>query len=627
VSDITFESIELRNFLSFGNLTTTISLDQRGTTHIIGENLDDNVASGAGKTAVLSALAYALFDKVPSKISKERLINNKNGDKPVTMEVKTTFMKDGHRYVIRRARGVNAGLSLTESGKDITPANSGHFNDKVEEIVGFSYNLFEKIILFNGNTKPFLDFSVGDQRALIEELFRITTLSKKAAALKKMATQTDKDIAVQRSLIKQQEVSNENYHKRVADAKLRVKRWEEQREVDLAKITGDISKFDSIDFETEETLHAEILKMESTLYPVRNTIDHLTATRRLTEREIFPRSIELSMIVAELAKIERDLTKIKNEIGHLLDSKCPYCLQDFSEARFKIAALVQEQAALEIKQSSQEETMTALQAEEVEFKSARTVRLNELDEQISVKQGELTELLSSLNEYKSGLLYQTAKAMHDAKSNMSVIQDRLLKMMGETNPHVEAVKTLESEGEVPVDHQGLQVLLDLQEHQTFLVKLLTDKNSFIRKNIISKTIPFLNKRIGYYTQKLNLPHIVLFQPDMSCEISEHGLPLDHGNLSNGEKKKLNLGLCMAFRDVLTYLHAKVNVLFTDEIDGGSISGNDVDALIGLLKAKAWDDEIGIYIVSHRPEFEGRCDRSIIVRKERGFSTIINMPED
>ena len=197
------------------------------------------------------------------------------------------------------------------------------------------------------------------------------------------------------------------------------------------------------------------------------------------------------------------------------------------------------------------------------------------------------------------------------------MQSRLTKLMGETNPHKSAIDSLEAEGEVVVEYDKLEALLKLQEHQQFLVKLLMDKNSFIRKNIVSKTIPFLNKRIGYYTEKLLLPHLAMFQPDMSCEISQYGRTLDHGNLSNGEKKRLNLSLCLAFRDVLTYLHSRVNVLFTDEIDGGSLDSNCIDSLISLLKHKAWDDNLGIYIISHRPEFDGRCDRNLVVRKERG----------
>ncbi len=209
---------------------------------------------------------------------------------------------------------------------------------------------------------------------------------------------------------------------------------------------------------------------------------------------------------------------------------------------------------------------------------------------------------------------------------MSSLQDKLESLLSATNPHVEAYESLKLEGDVKVDSDKLDELENTKEHQKFLIKLLTDKNSFIRKHLVSQTIPYLNKRIAFYSENLNLPHVVTFQPDMSCEIMQFGRELDHGNLSNGEKKKLNLSLCLAFRDVLTYLHNKVNVLFTDEIDGGSLSGIDIESLISTIKRKAWDDDISIFIISHRQEFEGKCDKNLVIRKEGGFSNIILQPD-
>jgi ABC-type glutathione transport system ATPase component len=193
------------------------------------------------------------------------------------------------------------------------------------------------------------------------------------------------------------------------------------------------------------------------------------------------------------------------------------------------------------------------------------------------------------------------------------------------NPYRTQLEYLAANEPVPPSQdteRELNRLITLQDHQKLLLKLLTDKNSFIRKAIISKTLPFLNKRIAFYTERLGLPHVVKFQPDMSCEITQHGRELDHGNLSNGEKKRLNLSLCLSFRDALSYIHSRVNVLFTDEIDGGSLDEQAVNNVISLLKHKAWDDNLSIFIISHRPEFDGRCDRTLTVRKESGFSSII-----
>jgi DNA repair exonuclease SbcCD ATPase subunit len=126
----------------------------------------------------------------------------------------------------------------------------------------------------------------------------------------------------------------------------------------------------------------------------------------------------------------------------------------------------------------------------------------------------------------------------------------------------------------------------------------------------------------HYTKETGLPHVVKFDDDMSCTVSEYGRELDFGNLSGGEKKRVNLSLSLAFRDVLHHLHARVNCLFIDEIDG-SLDGSGVENIFKLLKQKTRDEGLGLWIISHRPEAVGRFDRSIIIRKEHGFSRILD----
>jgi len=613
--------------MSFGNLPTTIQLDEPGTTLIVGENLDDGGSSGAGKTTLISAISYACYDKIPSGVSKDRLINQTNDKKNTSMEVTFSFTTNGHVYTVIRKRGAMGGIQLLEDDKDVTPASAGAFNCKIEELLGVSYNLFSQVILFNGNSRPFLDFSVGDQRALIEELFRITTLSRKANACKKRVGQTDKDISLQKLLIQQQQKQNENYRRHLTEAKERAERWEEQRTIDLQKILDDIKILNEIDFETNESLLNEVDTLQSALTPFQSEARELNTKLTAKKTERFSKKTEMALLEANVVKKSAELKKNASELTHLADSKCPYCLQKFEDAKGKIVELEEKKRTLTQEIIDDQERLEILKSEEKTFLEDIKISAANLTIQIEAKQQETVDLVAGINEIKSALLYPTIKELLLAKNSITALQSQLVKLSSNINPHVESINSLTTEGEVKVDHDKLEELITLQDHQQFLVKLLMDKNSFIRKNIISKTLPFLNKRIGYYTEKLNLPHLTVFQSDMSCQITQYGRELDHGNLSNGEKKKLNLSICLAFRDVLTYLHSKVNVLFTDEIDGGSISGHDVDSLITLIKHKAWDDKLGIYIISHRPEFDGRCDRNLIVRKERGFSNIITQPDE
>ena len=627
MSEVIFEEIEFKNFMSFGNIPTTVRLDDPGTTLIMGENLDAGGSSGAGKTTLINVLSYAAYDKIMSGVSKDRLINQTNDKKNTSMEAKFTFRTNGHVYKIHRRRGAIGGLQLFEDGHDITPASSGAFNAKIEELLGFSYNMFSQVILFNGNAKPFLDLSVGDQRTLIEELFKITTLSKKANACKKWVNQTDKDIGLQKLLIQQQQKQNDTYQKRLREARDRVSQWETRQAATIVKVTEDLQFIGAFDFDSEEALLNEITSLQTSLLPLQSQVREVNTQLTSKKNERFSKKTELALLESGLVKKQTDLKKKTGELGHLADLKCPYCLQKYDDAKTKIFTLDAEKLQLEEEIVNDGEAIELLKVAEADFNSAQQLAVEALSTEIKAIQQQIVDLTNSLNEIKGAVTYSSIKELTRARDSIAALQTRIESLRAEPNPYVEAVATLEAEGEIEVGHDKLEELLTLQEHQQFLVKLLMDKNSFIRKNLISKTIPFLNKRIGYYTECLSLPHLIMFQPDMSCEISEYGRPLDHGNLSNGEKKRLNLSLCLAFRDVLTFLHSKVNVLFTDEIDGGSLDSHCVDSLIGLLKRKAWDDELGIYIISHRPEFDGRCDRNLIIRKERGFSTIITQPDE
>ena len=625
--EIIFKKVRFKNFQSFGAQWIEISLLERGTTLIVGENLDDGGSSGAGKTTALAAVSYCLFDKIPSGVSKDRMINRTNDKKNTSMEAEFYFSIGTDEYKVHRSRGVITGVHLYLNDKDITPASVGAVNATIESLVGFSYNLFTQIVLFNGNARCFLDMSVGEQRNLIEELFKITLLTRKSNALKKQASETTREIDLQKALIKQQEVQIETHRKRVKEAQERVERWNDTRSQEVRSLELEINKISNIDFETEEVFHQEIDRLSKLKSELTLEVNQLKYDQNSKEHERSPLSEDRNLRASQIKKKTDEAEVLRSEIGHLESSKCPYCLQDYQDAKIK----------LEEKRSRLNILTAELKVDEIDFRVmddtviADSLRIKtelaEIKKCLTDKNKVLTEVMSEFSAVTSACTFKKLGDAITLKNSLAALQEKLEKKRSEINPHVDAARALEAEGEVKIDRVALDELIDLQVHQQFMVKLLTDKNSYVRKNLISTTTPFLNKRIGYYIERLNLPHVVLFQSDMSCQISQLGRELDHGNLSNGEKKKLNLSICLSFRDVMTYLHTKVNVLFTDEVDGGSLSGGDIDSLITLLKHKAWDEDLSIFVVSHRPEFEGRCDRNLVVRKEGGFSTLITQPDD
>jgi DNA repair exonuclease SbcCD ATPase subunit len=573
---LTLKELTIRNFLGFGNKTEVVDLSSVGTTLILGENIDRGGANGCGKTTIANAICYALYNVPLEKISKERLINTTNNSKHTSMVVTLTFEVNGIDYKIVRSRGADPDTKLYVNGEDKTPDSIDNINKAIVEIIGISFELFRRTVVFLGGDQPFFDMPLSQQRTIIEEMFKITTLSEKAVVLKQLNQNLEKDIAVQQTLTEQQEKAKALHVKHIADAEARIVKWEADKEAKIKTLKAHAEKISTIDFDAQEELHKQN--------------DHLVAIQR-------DHRAMVSEANTQIKALESKIKKAAEELTHLRDAKCPYCLQKFNDAQVKIDEL--------------EAKVTSFTSEVAEFQVAKD------ESQASWDEAEAKRV-----EVAGQLVYSSLNALLSDKANIVGVQSQIKTAEASTNPHLEAYEQLLNEAEVVVDYTKLDAMKSELEHQKFLLKLLVDKNSFIRKKIINKSVPFLNKQIFYHAKQLGLPHIVTFNPDMSCTISEYGRELDYGNLSGGEKKRLNLALSMAFRDMLQHLHTGVNILVVDEVDAGAMDALGVEAIIRSVKLKSSEEKnLGIWVISHRPECVGRFDREMTVKFENGFSAI------
>lgn len=575
-SSLIFKSISIRNFLSFGNYPQTIDFLNQGSVNVLGENLDSAGSNGSGKTGIINALCYALFNKPFGNISLERLINRTNNSKNTQMEVRLAFSKDGVDYEILRSRGAEYTISLIRDGVDITPGKGvTECDNLILDVIGISYELFTRIIVFSGTSVDFLQLPISKQRSLIEELFGISILSEKAKLLKELITNTSSDIKICEAVIKQQETSNKLYKTQVADAIRRVELWDKQNTAEIKNIQLLLEQVNNVNFEEEQTLRTQRENLQE-------DISIITTSLRTSERE------RVNLISSN--------SKDREELSHLENSKCPYCLQDFQSAQDKIATL-------------KEKILSKIN------------RAQELDNEIQNQQTKLTDLRAAQEEIKSNIKYENFSELLNIKTNIVQNQTKLHSLQSAGNPHLEPLQKLFDQGEVEIEFSKLDLLKERLDHQQFLLKLLTDKNSFLRQKIISKNIPFLNKRLNAYTIQLGLPHIVKFDADMSCIVSEFGRELDYDNLSQGEKKRVSTSLMLAFRDMYHHLHGRDNLLFIDELDGGAMDIPGIDAIVRLIKQVTRDEDLSAFIISHHPAVVGRFDQTLLVRKEQGFSSV------
>jgi hypothetical protein len=190
----------------------------------------------------------------------------------------------------------------------------------------------------------------------------------------------------------------------------------------------------------------------------------------------------------------------------------------------------------------------------------------------------------------------------------------------ETDPYSEQIEDMQQQALQVVDYNKINELTKVQDHQEFLLKLLTSKDSFVRKKIIDQNLSYLNARLTHYLDRIGLPHTVKFQNDLSVSIEELGRELDFDNLSRGERNRLILSMSWAFRDVWESLYSPINILFIDEMIDSGLDTQGVENALALLKKMTRERHKSIWLVSHRDELAGRVENILKVVKENGFTS-------
>ena len=206
------------------------------------------------------------------------------------------------------------------------------------------------------------------------------------------------------------------------------------------------------------------------------------------------------------------------------------------------------------------------------------------------------------------------------RSTLESLQQQIQSKQSETDPYTDQISDMEHQALQTVTYDHLNELTRVQEHQEFLLKLLTSKDSFVRKKIIDQNLSYLNARLTWYLDRIGLPHTVKFQNDLSVSIEELGRELDFDNLSRGERNRLILSMSWAFRDVWESLYSPINILFIDEMIDSGLDTQGVENALALLKKMTRERNKSVWLVSHRDELAGRVENILKVVKENGFTS-------
>jgi len=565
---LTIKEITIKNFMSVGNVTQGVLLNDTGLTLVLGNNLDlggDGSRNGTGKTTLVNALSYGLFGLPLTNIRRDNLINKTNGKH---MLVTIEFSCNRVTYRIERGRKPGILKFYVNDSEQIDETDEGQGESKltqkqIDKVLGMTHNMFKHVMALNTYTEPFLAMKQNDQRNLIEELLGITLLSEKAALLKELVKETKDNHKEEEYRIGGIQQANEQIESSINDLQRRSDLWDRKHKENIEELKNKLLELSEVDIDIELQAHKDL--------------EAYSELQRKT-----------SQLDGNIAQIDTKISKLNQDLSSIKDDACYVCGKPLDDELHKKLL------------KTKEDKLKNYTEEVSEYKRER-------------------EDLGSLGKQPI-THYDKISDAYNHKTTLDTLSNQLESKLTETNQYIEQIETLQDKGLQEINWNKINELNNLKEHQEFLLKLLTNKDSFIRKKIIDQNLAYLNTRLKYYLQKLGLPHYVNFQSDLTVEITEHGRDLDFDNLSRGERNRLILGLSFSFRDIFESMNTPINLMFIDELIDSGMDTTGVESALAELKRITRERNKNIFLISHKDELVGRVNDILNVVKEDGFTS-------
>lgn len=698
-----FITLTLKNFLSFGNVEQTVTLNNNPYTVITGfnkdiSNDDSGNKNGVGKSTLFNALHYALFGRaIGNKVTLSNLVNNINKKH---MEVSLTFKKNDILYKIERGRSPNY-LRFYIGEEEITDESLGDSRDTqslIEETIGMNEELFNQTIMLSCGVPIFMNQSTANQKLIIEQVLGVDVITNKINKLKEVIKETKNNINNEEfkisTLKSQQETLKNDYEKQISDYKLQKQNWYNTQESEIKSIEEQIDKLKSIDYDKELRLINELKKYLDNLSKWQNNekakqglissinreqqmLENINKQINLIDSVDFNKELEIINYNEDLKKKEEEYKnqllvkqqlknrynelsngyttlsnekkKVQEKIEKYQSNLCPTCGQilDKEKAEQEVNKLTFElqqydmalhQVDIEILETNAKLSECVEDGKIFDYKQGRYSNIEFLNSDKN-KSSELnaskTEIVGRINELNTELRaydmekpnepseysqFMTINEYYESRSSMYGLVDKLNTIKNQTEPYSNLISDLETKlnSIEPIDESLLKDMLNEQEHNNVLLKLLNAPNSYIRQSILDKSLTYLNTKIKTYLEQLGSTISVKFNSDMTIDMRRKGLDL--GYVSSGEEGRIAIALTLAFRDTWESLTGmECNLLMVDELlDKIGLDVNGKQMMVSCLKHIP---NRNTFLVSHDTEINNQSNRVITIVKEKEFSNI------
>tara|TARA_R100000008_G_scaffold44624_1_gene25966 strand:+ start:400 stop:2112 length:1713 start_codon:yes stop_codon:yes gene_type:complete len=568
---ICFQKIRWRNFLSTGNQWTEIQLDEKSTTIVIGSN-------GAGKSTVLDALTFSLFNKPFRKINKPQLLNSTN-EKDCLVEIE--FKVGSTDWMIRRGMKPNI-FEIHRNGKVLDQmADVGTQQKWLEQnVLKMNYKSFTQIVILGSSTfVPFMQLPVNSRREVIEDLLDIKIFSAMNMIIKdKIRTVRDqvKTLELKKSSLKDKVQMQQNF----------IEELENQAQKNIADKE---SKIQTLLEEENDAMNLNIKLVEE-----------------MDDFQKVMRSYESSS--AMLKKLGNLKGKISNKVSTVTkehkffneNTVCPTCTQGIEE-EFRLNKIKDAHNKKEELESGFQELETAIQKEE-----ERERQFLKLSKEVT----KLTNEISQNNVKISG--YQ--RQVRDLESEIQTITTQL------ENRNSEHEKLAEFNKNLRETYELLGEKKQTIQYHDFAYTLLKDGG--VKTKIIKKYLPLINQQVNKYLQMMdfyiNFKLDEEFNETVQSPIHEN---FSYASFSEGEKMRIDLALLFTWREVARFKNSvNTNLLIMDEVFDSSLDGMGTEEFLKIVRFVI--KGANIFVISHKESLHDKFDGLIRFEKVKGFSRMV-----
>jgi len=569
---ITFQKIRWKNFLSTGDQFSEIDFQQNATNLIVGTN-------GTGKSTVLDALTFSLFNKPFRKINKSQLVNAKN-EKDTQVEVE--FDINGRQYLVRRCMKPNL-FEIEVDGQKMHKQADDRATQKIleENILKVNYKSFTQIVILGSSAfVPFMQLSGSNRREVIEDLLDIRIFSAMNLIIKEK-------IRKQKDEIRVLDLSRENVKDKLDMQKKFIEELENRGK---ANIQGKQDKISTLIDEQEEYT-SNNSKLEDDVNNLIKEQEKVTgANKKLKTLNKYKG--QLSQKVATITKEH----KFFNE-----NVTCPTCTQNIEES-FRLNRINDAQTKAKELQTGYQELEKAIKNEE-----EREHLFTKLSKEIT----KLNNDISQNNTRISGCQRQ----VRDLESEIQKLTTQLANRNTEDEKLKEFNQSLQNIFKELADKKT-----DIMYHD-FAYSLLKDDG--VKTKIIKKYLPLINQQVNRYLQMMdfyiNFKLDEEFSETIESPIHEN---FSYSSFSEGEKMRIDLALLFTWREVARVKNSvNTNLLIMDEVFDSSLDGMGTEEFLKIIRFVIKD--ANVFVISHKVELHDKFNSVIRFDKIKGFSHVVS----